>query len=85
MKNSTADLVSTNCDVIPMHGCNNVLALDVTSPHARARASSRQFQTAECSCQLLFPILRSVARAVQTTVSQQPAHVFISWLVVLKR
>ena len=56
--------------------------LDVASPHARARTSPRQFQAVERRCQLLFPILCSVACAVQT-VSQLPAHVFVTWLEVV--
>ena len=66
MRASTADR---------MHRCNNVLLLDVAFPHTRARASSRQFEIAECRCQLLLPVLCGVARAVQDG-SQQPAHVF---------
>ena len=53
---------STNCDVVSMHRCNNVLSLDVTFPHTRARAS-HQFQIAECRCHLLLPVLCDVARA----------------------
>ena len=65
-----------------MHGCDNVLLLEATFPHKRARASSRQCEIAECRCQLLLPIMCGVARPVQAEL-QQPAHVFIAWLVIL--
>ena len=40
----------------PVHGCHDVLSLDAASPHARARASPRQSETAERRCQFLFHI-----------------------------
>ena len=37
-------------------------------PHTRARAPSRQFEIAECRCQLFFPILCGLTRAVQAVL-----------------
>ena len=49
---------------------------------ACALDSSRQFELPEHRRKLLLPVLRGVARAVQT-VSQQSAHVLIARLVIL--
>ena len=50
----------------------------------RARNPSRQLELAERRRELLLPVLRGVARAVQA-LSPQSAHVFIGCLVVLWR
>ena len=74
----------TDGDVVAVHGCHDVLFLDAASPHARARASHRQSETAERCCHFIFPILCGVTRAVQAA-SQQSTHVFVTRLVVLGR
>ena len=72
----------TDCDVVAAHGCHDVLSLDAASPHARARGSPRQSETAERRYQFLFPIVCGITRSVQA-LPQQPTHVFVTWLVVL--
>ena len=67
-----------------MHCYEDTVALDAALPHTRARAPYRQFEIAECRCKLLLQILCSVARAVQA-VLQQPAHVFVTCLVIFWR
>ena len=57
---------STDRDVVPVHHCHDVYALDTAMPHTRARAPSRQLEIAECRCKLFLQ-----------TVLQQPAHVFV--------
>ena len=84
MRDSTADrcppiVMSSPCTVATMSS-----SLDAASPHARARASPRQPETAERRCQFLFPILCGVTCAVQA-VSQQSTHMFVTRLVVLGR
>ena len=78
MRNSTADRSP------PMHNCHTEYALDAAFAHAPARAPSRQFEIAECRCQLFLTVLCGVARAVQA-VLQQPAHVFITSLAIFWR
>ena len=40
--------LTTKRDVIPVHGCHDMYALDVALPHTRAGAPSRQLESAEC-------------------------------------
>ena len=76
--------LSTDRDVVSVHGYHDLFALDASSPHAWAGDPSRQLEVAESRCELLLPILCGVARAVQALL-QLPAHVLIACLVVLWR
>ena len=76
--------ISAGCDLVSVHGCHDMFALDTALPHAWAWDPFRQLEIAECRCKLFLPILCGVAHAVQA-VLQQPAHVLVSCLVVLWR
>ena len=57
MRNSTADRSPTDHDVVSVHGCHDMFAVDASPPHAWGCDSSRQLQIAECRCELFLPIL----------------------------
>ena len=83
MRNSTTDR-SPPVVMGPVHSCHDMFALDAALPHAWARDPSRQLVFAECRCKLFLPILCGVACAAQA-VLQQPAHEFVTCLVIFWR
>ena len=78
MRNSTADRCPPTVTSSPCTVCHEMFDLDAdTQGHALPLVNLRS----PSRCQSLLPILCGVTRAVQA-VSQQPTHVFVTWLVV---
>ena len=84
METSTADRSPPIVMSSPAHGGQEMFSIDAICPHTWARNPSRQLEVAECRCKLFLSILCGVSRAVQA-VLQQPAHVFVTCLVILWR